>query len=55
MLPVPRSELGTDKLTASNERKPFAILTPQRLHSSIQTHGPDGAGRTPLIPVGVAG
>ena len=51
----PRQVDGIDKLTASDERKLFAILTPQLLRSNGQTHGPDGAGRTPPTPAGVAG
>jgi len=46
---------GIDKLTASVERKLFAILTPQLLRSNVQTHEPDGAGRTPPTAAGVAG
>jgi len=46
---------GTDKLTASDEQKFCAILTPQLLRSNFQMRGRDGTCRTPPTPAGVAG
>jgi len=46
--------VGTDKLTTSDAKMSFEILMQQPRCSKIQMHAPDGIGRRPPIPDGVA-